>query len=78
MADQTTRTIIVGAPVDEVFEAWADFESFPRFMKNLASVTRTGEGRSHWVMHGPMGTKLEWDAETTMIEKNRRIGWHSV
>jgi uncharacterized membrane protein len=78
MADQTTKMIIVGAGVDEVFEAWTNFESFPRFMKNVRSVTRTGDGRTHWVMEGPMGRNVEWDAETTMVEKNKRIGWRST
>ena len=43
MADQTTKTIIVGARVDDAYEAWANFENFPRFMKHVKSVTKTGD-----------------------------------
>jgi uncharacterized membrane protein len=77
MADQTTKTIIVGARVEEAYDAWANFENFPRFMKHVKSVTRTGEKMSHWVVDGPFGKQVEWDAETTRLEKNKRIAWNS-
>jgi uncharacterized membrane protein len=74
----TTRTIIVGAPVAEVFAAWANFENFPQFMKHVKSVTRTGERTTRWVADGPLGKDVEWEAETTRYEPNKRIGWHSL
>lgn len=77
MPDQATRTIIVGAGIDEVYDAWANFENFPHFMKNVRSVTRTGERLSHWVVEGPLGKTVEWDAETTRLEKNQRVAWNS-
>ena len=77
MADQTTKTIIVGARVDDAYDAWANFENFPRFMKHVKSVTKTGDGMSHWVVDGPFGKEVEWDAETTRLEKNKRIAWNS-
>jgi uncharacterized membrane protein len=78
MANQTTRTILVkGTPMD-VYNAWADLESFPTFLKRLKSVTRTGENRTHWVAQGPLGMDVEWDAETTRLEPGRRIAWHST
>jgi uncharacterized membrane protein len=77
MPEQATRSITVGASVGEVFEAWSDFESFPRFMKHIKSVERRPDGSTHWVAEGPMGKSVEWDAETTMYEPNTRIGWHS-
>lgn len=77
MADQTTKTIIVGAPVAEVFEAWADFERFPLFMEHVKSVARVGDRLSHWVVEGPLGKSVEWDAETTLFEPDKRLGWRS-
>lgn len=77
MADQTTKSIIVGAGLDAAFDAWSDFENFPRFMKHVKSVTKTGERMSHWVVDGPFGKEVEWDAETTRLEKNKRIAWNS-
>jgi uncharacterized membrane protein len=78
MADQTTKSIIVGAPVANVFAAWADFENFPRFMEDIKSVTRTGEKATRWVARGPMGHDVEWEAETTRFEPNKRIAWRST
>ena len=78
MAEQVTRTIMVSAPVADVYTMWANFENFPHFMKNMESVKKTGDGLSHWVMKGPLGTKLEWDARTTRMDENTRIAWNSL
>ena len=77
MPDQTTKSIIVGAPVADVFAAWADFENFPRFMENIKSVTRTGEKTTHWVAKGPMGQDVEWDAGITRFGCNIRKRRHA-
>ena len=77
MADQTTKTIIVGASIDTAYETWANFENFPHFMKDVKSVTKTGDRMSHWVVAGPLGKTIEWDAETTRLDKNKRIAWNS-
>jgi uncharacterized membrane protein len=37
----------------------------------------TGERSSHWVVKGPLGSSVEFDAETTMMEPNKRIAWNS-
>jgi uncharacterized membrane protein len=78
MAEQTTKSIIVGAGAAEVFAAWADFENFPQFMKHIKSVTRTGERTTRWVAEGPLGREVEWEAETTRYEPGKRIAWHSM
>ena len=56
---------------------WADLESFPRFMKNVKSVTRTGDRTTHWVVEGPLGKDVEWDAETTRMDEGKRLAWNS-
>jgi uncharacterized membrane protein len=77
MSNRVTQSVIVQRPAPELFALWANFENFPNFMKNIAAVTMTGDKVSHWVMDGPLGTKVEWDAETTLWEQNSRIGWNS-
>jgi uncharacterized membrane protein len=77
MPEQVTRTIIVKAPVAEVYDIWANFQNFPHFMKYITSVRETGDGLSHWTMDGPLGKQIEWDAETTRMERNKRIAWNS-
>jgi uncharacterized membrane protein len=77
MPEQTTRTIIVGGNVEEIYRLWANVENFPQFMKHIKAVTRTGERTSHWVAEGALGKKAEWDAEITRLEENKRIAWRS-
>jgi uncharacterized membrane protein len=77
MPEQVTKTIIVKAPVSEVYDIWANFENFPHFMTYITSVRKIGNGLSHWVMQGPLGKNIEWDAETTRMDSNQRIAWNS-
>jgi uncharacterized membrane protein len=77
MSHKVTKSIIVKRPVSELFQLWANFENFPHFMENIAEVRKTGDRSSHWAMEGPLGTKVEWDAETTLMEENKRIAWNS-
>jgi len=78
MADQFTRSISVLANVADVYAIWANLENFPRFMKYIKSVTLTGPRTSHWVMAGPLGVDIEWDAETTRLDENERVAWNSL
>jgi uncharacterized membrane protein len=71
------KTIVVHAPVSEVYQFWTQFDRFPEFMSNLKEVRKTGDRTSHWVAKGPLNTSVEWDAETTMLETNKRIAWNS-
>ena len=77
MGHQVTKSIIVKTSVNEAYAIWADFENFPNFMSNIKSVTKSGNGTTHWAMSGPLGTKLQWDAETTRLEPNKRVAWSS-
>jgi uncharacterized membrane protein len=78
MTEQFTKSIVVNGQPSTLYALWANFENFPHFMKNIKSVTKTGERTSHWKMEGPLNTTLEWDAETTRLEENKRIAWRSL
>lgn len=73
-----TRGIVVNRPVEDVFRFWHDFENFPRFMYHLESVRTNGPGVSHWIAHGPAGTRVEWDARITADTPNEMIAWQSL
>lgn len=77
MTEQFTKQIIVNASVAEAYTTWANFENFPQFMRYIKSVRKTGDRSSHWVMDGPLGKEIEWDAQTTTIEPNERLAWNS-
>jgi uncharacterized membrane protein len=68
----------VYAPIDLVYQAWHNFENFPRFMSNVEEVRVVGGGRSHWKAKAALGAHAEWDAEITLDEPNRAIGWRSI
>ena len=77
--ERAEASIIVGAPVSEVYQVWHEFENFPRFMNNIKEVTKKdGAGKqSTWKVSGPLGVPVSFDAEMTMDEPNKRIGWNS-
>jgi uncharacterized membrane protein len=77
MANQVTESITVLGTVPDIYQIWANFENFPLFMENIKAVRKTGERTSHWVMQGPLGTEVSWDAETTRLDENQRIAWNS-
>jgi uncharacterized membrane protein len=78
MPHPISKSIIVNKPVREVYTLWADFENFPNFMQNIKSVKRTGDRVSHWVMNGPLGKDIEWDAIIVDLQENRRIAWNNA
>lgn len=72
---EITRNIIVKADAETAFKAWSNFDNFPMFMKHVKSVSPAGNGKSHWEVSGPLGKTVEWEAEITRLEPNKRIGW---
>lgn len=77
MSQQVTKSVTVKGDVAHIYNIWANFEQFPNFMKYIKSVTVTGPRTSHWVMDGPLGFKVDWNAEMTRLEENKRIAWNS-
>jgi uncharacterized membrane protein len=73
------RTMTVERPPDEVYREWRDLERLPHLLSSpLASVTRSGPGRTRWVVTGPAGVRLAWEAELTADEPGRLLAWRSV
>ena len=71
------ESVLVNRPAAELFRYWRNSENLGRFMQNLQSVTVHGS-RSHWVACGPLGMKVEWDAEIYTERENELIGWRSL
>ncbi len=70
------RSVQIGRPSAEVFDAWVDVEQLPTMVEALDSVSTIG-GRSHW--NGRFaGMPVQWDAELTQLIPNQAIGWKSV
>jgi uncharacterized membrane protein len=75
---EVRETLEVMASPEETFDAWSRFENFPRFMSNVIDVRRTGERTFHWVAEGPLGQRVEWDAELTASQRGKLISWRST
>jgi uncharacterized membrane protein len=72
------KTIHIDAPVERVFEFLANYQNFPRFMRNVRSVEPRADGQSHWTVAGPAGTTVQWDAVTTRLQPNEHIAWRTM
>jgi uncharacterized membrane protein len=78
-AGQTVKkAITIDAPIHDVFGFFSDYQNFPAFMSHVREVEDRGNGRSHWVVDGPAGSHVSWDAELTEHDPNRRIAWRSL
>jgi uncharacterized membrane protein len=72
------HSVRIDASPERLYAFWRNFENLPRFMHNLESVTVRDRNRSHWVAKGPLGSKVEWEAEIINEVPNELIGWRSV
>jgi uncharacterized membrane protein len=72
------QAVTINRPRNEVYGFWHNFENLPRFMAHLESVEVKPDGRSHWVASAPVGTDVEWDAETTEDHPNELIAWRAL
>lgn len=76
--DRFQSTIEIDAPASVCYEKWHHFDKFPQFMSNVKSVESLGGKRWHWVVNGPLGVDVEWDAEIDGDEQSRLVSWHTV
>jgi uncharacterized membrane protein len=74
------KTILINAPVGEVYAFWSLYENFPRFMSRVFEVTSSDRQpmQSHWKVAGPAGTTVEFDAEVTRAVPNQLIAWRTL
>jgi uncharacterized membrane protein len=77
------KAINVVAPVEEVFAWLTDWERWPEWMSHVQEVSARGERgvqgeRTHWVVDGPAGTTVSWDAVTTRFVPQELVAWKTV
>jgi uncharacterized membrane protein len=73
VAFELSTTIL--RPRDEVYRAWRDFESHPRFIPRLLAVRGLEDGRTRWVYQGPGGSTVEWTSRLVEERPGERLAW---
>ena len=71
------RTVTVGRPRQEIYDAWRDFTQFPNFMDNVEQVQDLGGGRSRWLIKGPAGKDVELVTKLMDDRPGERLAWES-
>ena len=74
---ETEQSIDINAAPETVFDVWSNFENFPHFMSHVMEVRDLGQQRSHWIIRGPAGTPVEWNAVLTVSERPHRLAWQA-
>jgi uncharacterized membrane protein len=69
-------SVIIDAPVHQVYALFTHFNDFPKFMRFVKEVTYYDDRRSHWVAQ--IVGRQEWDAINEDWVEDRRIGWRST
>jgi uncharacterized membrane protein len=75
---EVRKSLHVRAPVERVFTTLQNCEDFPTFMRHFTQVRRNADGSTQWVMNGPWGMPIEWEAVTTQMEPNRLLAWRTT
>ncbi|HEX7821741.1 MAG TPA: SRPBCC family protein [Sphingobium sp.] len=71
------RTVTINRPRSELFAYWRDFSNLPSFMDNVERIDTLSPTRTHWVVKGPAGKTVEWDATITEERDGEYIAWVS-
>ncbi|HKY22232.1 MAG TPA: SRPBCC family protein [Vicinamibacterales bacterium] len=70
--------ITIYRPIDEVYTYWRHLENLPQFMDHLEEVHVIDGYHSLWVARGPLGVRVEWEAEIINDIPPTLLSWKSV
>ena len=71
------KTMTIAASVERVFGFWLNYENFPKFMKRIREVRKSGHGRSRWTLAGPAGANISCEAIVTDYAPNEVLAWQT-
>lgn len=74
---QIIETIDVDVPVRTAYNQWTQFESFPKFLDEVLSITQLDDTHTHWTV-SVAGVQREFDAEITEQHPDERVAWRST
>jgi uncharacterized membrane protein len=71
------ESIEVGVPLSTAYNQWTQFESFPKFMEGVESVTQIDATHLNWVAE-VSGERRDWQAEIVEQVPDQRIIWRAT
>ena len=71
-------SVLINCTPQNAYRFWRDFENLARFMQRIENVTVIDNKRSHWTALGPLGRRIQWDAEITEEREGEYIAWGSL
>ncbi|GCE05737.1 SRPBCC family protein [Dictyobacter aurantiacus] len=71
-----SASVIVKAPLHQVYELFTHFNDFPKFMSFVKEVTYYDDRRSHWAVK--VVGQYEWDAVNEDWIPDQQVGWRST
>ena len=74
---QAIETIDVNVPVSVAYNQWTQFESFPRFLDEVQSITQVTDTLTEWKVKVG-GVEREFEAVITEQHPDERVAWNSV
>lgn len=74
---EVSRSITVGGPTDDLYEAWRDPDRISRVVGRLAEVTSTDGDRFRWTVRGPGGRDVSWETRIVEEEPGEFIRWET-
>jgi uncharacterized membrane protein len=70
--------VIIRRPVEDVYAFWRDLSNLPTVLTHLERVEEIDDTHSHWVITGPGGVTLEWDAAIINDRPPKLLAWKSL
>lgn len=72
------RSVTINVSRETVYSFWRKLENLPSFSRHVRAVKTRDNTHSHWVMDGPAGQLIEWDAEIINDIPNELLAWRSL
>jgi uncharacterized membrane protein len=72
------QSFVIQRPLLVLFAHSSKLENLAGLMSHVKSVHVIDDRFSHWVVTGPAGSSLEWDAEIINERENELIAWQSL
>jgi len=77
-APALSHSITIDKPRKALYRYWRDFSNLPDVIDGLQRVEKLDSRRWRWVMDGPLGQTVEWEAEIIDDQPNERIAWRAT